>query len=137
MLSPIQCLCRSPLLRGRGLHVRELSPLLLWLSIYSLRILVLVVLRNLWYAYKGLKTYVLIISKRLCRCVICGTRLLLFNDLFSLSSSSIVFKHRTFTTISIIQILCYKVYVAIYRRNLNPWLLVLKLSSIDYSTIVS
>ncbi|EFH40331.1 hypothetical protein ARALYDRAFT_918102 [Arabidopsis lyrata subsp. lyrata] len=95
------------------------------------------VLRNLWYAYKGLKTYVLIISKRFCRCVICGTGLLLFNDLFSLSSSSIVFKHRIFTTISIIQILCYKVYVAIYRRDLNHSLLVLKLSAIDYSTIIS
>ncbi|EFH42235.1 hypothetical protein ARALYDRAFT_331707 [Arabidopsis lyrata subsp. lyrata] len=101
------------------LYVREVSPLLPWLCIYSIRILVLVVFRDLWYAYKGLKNYDLIISNRFA------------------GVSSVVFKHLNLTTISIIQILCYKVHVAIYRRDLNLLLWVSKLSSTDYRTIVS
>ncbi|EFH56857.1 hypothetical protein ARALYDRAFT_320270 [Arabidopsis lyrata subsp. lyrata] len=137
MLSPSHYLCRSPLLHGRGLYVREVSPLLPWLCIYSIRILVLVVFRDLWYAYKGLKNYDLIISNRFCRSVNCGIGLVWFSVQISPSSSYVVFKHLNLTTISIIQILCYKVHVAIYRRDLNLLLWVSKLSSTDYRTIVS
>ncbi|CAD5327167.1 unnamed protein product [Arabidopsis thaliana] len=137
MLSPIQCLSRLPLLHGRGLHERELTSLVNWHCIYSLRILVLASLRVLWFASKILKNFDLLISNRLCRSMNCGIGLRLVNVDTSSCSSSGVLKYLNLTTISLIQILGFKDHDGIYRRDQNLLLWVSKLSLFDYRTIVS
>ncbi|VYS68285.1 unnamed protein product [Arabidopsis thaliana] len=132
--SPFSDGCRNQSLRG--LHVKEVSTLTVWLTIYLMRTLVLATFRALWYLCRDLKIVALFQLNRSCCCVFCGIGLSFFNAHLPLSRSYIVFKHRTLIIISIFQTNCLTVFAAFDRRD--PHLLwILKPPSPDYSTIVS
>lgn len=136
LLSSLLSLCRFPLFYGHGLHVKEVSTLTVWLTIYLMRTLVLATFRASWYLCRELKIVALFQLNRSCCCVFCGIGLSFFNAHLPLSRSYIVFKHRTLIIISIFQTNCLTVFAAFDRRD--PHLLwILKPPSPDYSTIVS
>ncbi|KAG7610772.1 hypothetical protein ISN44_As05g028520 [Arabidopsis suecica] len=101
LLSSLLSLCRFPLFYGHGLHVKEVSTLTVWRTIYLMRTLVLATFRALWYLCRDLKIVALFQLNRSCCCVFCGIALSFFNAHLPLSRSYIVFKHQTLIIISI------------------------------------